>query len=463
MSLALLIALSLGQAPAAALSLGEAYQQAQAKNADLKVARLRFQQAQLNLQKVWTHQLPQVEAYGTYARNSSEVSFQIPSGYYVRTVGSTALNGPAYDPSRPISTSNPPGTASNTIIVPSGYNKTTLLKENQLGAAVTLTVPLLVPELWPKFHEAELGEDLAKERVEQARRDVLFAVAELYYQAAALKEGVLVQERILENVLAHERDAQARVRAGALAHIGLVRAQLDRTRTEQDLLRARNSYAAARSALASLLGREDDFEVGRPEEPTIPESSADLDTVAMAQRPDLEVARRQVRLSEASARSVPYKYAPSVAATALLLTSNGDLFAANHGMWSASVLMKWTLWDGGQREVELKEARLKALEANATVDASVARVHDEVRRAKLDLTSARANRLKAQEQLSLARENESIITKNFSAGAASPVDLSDATTALSNAETSVVAESLNAQLAALRLLRATGAFSPGTP
>ena len=41
--------------------------------------------------------------------------------------------------------------------------------------------------------------------------------------------------------------------------------------------------------------------------------------------------------------------------------------------------------------------------------------------------------------------------------------MSDASTALANAEVAVVAETLNAQLAALRLLWATGLFNPLAP
>ena len=53
-----------------------------------------------------------------------------------------------------------------------------------------------------------------------------------------------------------------------------------------------------------------------------------------------------------------------------------------------------------------------------------------------------------------------MVSQNFGAGVASPIEVSDASTALANAEVAVIAESLNIELAALRLLRATGLFNP---
>jgi outer membrane protein TolC len=455
----LVVALCLTQTPPV-LTLAEAFEQAQANNLDLQVTHARLSQAHLLHRKVWAHYLPTLELQAAYTHNSEENSTQLPTGYYLRTLGTSSLNGPAFDPSKPVSVSNPPGVASNDIIVPSGYDTAYFMKKDQVGGELKLTQPLIVPELWPAIHEAYLGEDIAENTVENARREVLFGVAQIYYGAASLKEAIAVQQRLLDNNLAHERDAQTRVSAGALPKIGLIRAQIDRTRSEQDLLRAKNAYASAKSALAALLNREPDFEVARPDEPTLPAEQGDREEAALQNRPDMKVARGNRELAERTYDAVLFKYAPQVGVTASLQAGNVKAFAPEYAMWSVMVGMKWTLWDGGLREIERKEKELKLAESEASLHATTVRARDELRRATLDLDNARANRAKAQEQLSLARENNDMVSQNYSAGIASHIDLSDATTALANAEVGFVAESLNAQLAALRLLRATGAFDP---
>lgn len=442
------------------LTLSQAFNDALSNNRDLKVAQARLGQAHLLHRKVWAHYLPTLELRAAYTHNSEENSVDNPTGYNIRTVGTTSLNGPAYDPSKPVSTSNPPGVASDQIIIPSGYERVFFMKRDQLGAQLTLTQPLIVPELWPAIHEAYLGEEIAENTVESARRDVLFGVAQIYYGAASLKEAIAVQQRLLENNLAHERDAEAKVKAGTLPKIGLIRAQIDRTRSEQDLLRAQNAYASAKSALAALLHREPDFEVERPEEPALPQAPADDEAKALERRPDLKAARGTRDLASRTLDAMPYHYAPRAALIAQGQAGNVKAFAPDYAMWSLTVGLEWKLWDGGLREIERREKELKLAEAEAALDASAQRARDEVRRARLDLANARANRVKAEEQLRLARENNQLVHQNYSAGIATPIDATDAATALGNAEVGFVAESLNAQLAALRLQRALGAFDP---
>jgi outer membrane protein TolC len=86
------------------------------------------------------------------------------------------------------------------------------------------------------------------------------------------------------------------------------------------------------------------------------------------------------------------------------------------------------------------------------------RAVEEVRRARLERDSAVANRVKAEEELALARENQKLVEVNFKAGAATYLEVSDANTALAAAELSVITETLNADLAALRLLQTSGGF-----
>jgi outer membrane protein TolC len=116
--------------------------------------------------------------------------------------------------------------------------------------------------------------------------------------------------------------------------------------------------------------------------------------------------------------------------------------------------------DGGLRESDIREGNAKVAEARASSASAERRARQEVRQAVLDLESARANALKAKEQRDLAAENLRLVDVSFRAGAATAVELADATAALRNAEIGFSAESLGAQVAALRVLKAAGEFQP---
>jgi outer membrane protein TolC len=138
-------------------------------------------------------------------------------------------------------------------------------------------------------------------------------------------------------------------------------------------------------------------------------------------------------------------------------------FIGRNTNWFVTVGLQWVLWDGGLREAELRESSARIAEAKANAGAAENRVRDEVRRGLLDLASARANRLKAERQLELAREGQRLVDVSFKAGAATYLEVTDATTTLAAAETGFVGETLNASLAALRVLKAAGQFAPPSP
>ena len=444
-------------APAGTLTLDDALRQARRQNLDLQAAHAKLEQARELSAKVWANYLPQIALGASYTRNQYAAAIDMPTGYYIRDLGSPAMGGPAFDPTKPVGPQNPPGTPSNYVMYPSGFDAITIQKKDQLGAQLTVSQALIAPALWPAIQTAYLAEEVAELGVANAENEVLFGVAQLYFGAAALKEVVGVQERLLENARTREKDAKVRVDAGTVPAIFLIRAQIDRARAEQDLLRAQNAFASARVALSTLLDRDADFDVERPADVQAPTSADDgrLDA-----RPDVVLARRSQDLAAGSRDGVWFRYLPNVGLSGLWRVANMKGFTDSYDAWAITLGLSWTLWDGGTRETELREARARLLEAELTRRATERRASDEAIRARLDLASARAARVKAEEQRRLAQENMRLVTVSYQSGAATQVELSDATTALAAAEVGAVAEALNEQLAALRVQKAVGAFRP---
>jgi len=360
--------------------------------------------------RVQGNYLPQLSVGASYTRNQLDASVSLPTGYWLRDLSAVpgldprTVNGPAFDPalgapSTSPDTSNPPGAPSRTALFPTGYETLTFQKKDQLGLKVQLTQALIVPALWPAFEPADLGERATAATVEAERRELLFAVVQLYYGCVGLKEVIGIHERLLENDRQHEAEAKVRVGSGNAPRITLVRAQIDRSKAEQDLVRARMSYASAKVALATLLDREEDFEVERPGEPGIAADAVELENQARRDRPDLAAARLSREAAERQRAAVFYSYAPAIVGTASYQLANVKGFTNSDSAWAVSVALSCTLWDGGLRE-------------------------------------------------------------SFKAGVATPLEASDANTALAAAELGLVSEALSAQLAVLKLAKATGAFNP---
>jgi outer membrane protein TolC len=454
---ALLVAQAAPAAPQAAstLTLDDALGEAQAKNYDLKVARARLDQSRELGWKAWSFYLPQVTAGGTYTHNNiADVTLPLPVAFTVRQ----RTGGPNEPPPDPAGL---PGAPTNQFAVPSQSIDVVVQKQDQLGAQIQLNQALIAPQAWYGIGAARLGEQVAAENIENGRRQVLFGTAQAYYGAASLKQVVAIQARQLAIALDHEKDAKVRYDAGVAPKITLLRAQIDRSRAEQDLKRAENAYLASKIALATLLDRRTaDFEVTTPAPPQLPPDLDALERQAVKERPDVQAAQTTVLLAEKNRNGVYARYAPSLGAFARYQWANVTGFSGKETSWAVGLALNWTLLDGGLRESDLRENQARVREAEAERAGTEARAVDEVKRARLDLDSAVANRQKAKEQVDLARENQRLVDVNYKAGAATYLEVSDANTALNSAELTQVGEVLNSYLAALRVMQAAGTFNP---
>lgn len=409
-------------APTTVLSLDQALQAAAVQNLDLQVAQARLRQADELSWKAWSSYLPQLTGTGTYLWDRQT---GIPAG----TFG--------------------PGTPA--IVIQPG---------EQVTAQLQVTQAILAPQLWFAIPNARRGEEIARLNVDAARREVLFGVAQAYYATAALRKALEVSQRLLEIAQRQEKDARVRYQAGAVAKVALIRAEIERARAEQDLRRAENSLQSARLGLAALLNRPADFDVVDPPEVVLPGDARAFEEQAVTARPELRAARLNVDVQRANKNGALSRYLPNIGAFAQRGYSDPPGLSGQYWPWAVGLSLQWRIFDGGLRESDIREASARIDEARASAASTELRTRTEVQQAWLDMESARANAAKAKEQRDLAAENQRLVDVAFRAGTATAVEQADATTQLRTAEIGAVTEGLNAQLAALRVLRAAGAFNP---
>ena len=443
------------------LTLDAAMAEARARNLDLRIAGERLAQAETLRAKAWSYYLPQLSVRGGYTWNSDDVVLDLPTSFAIREVVDPSTGQPVnwpigskpQDPTKPISPSNPPGLPTPYLLYPLSSEELELQRRHQYGVQAELEQAIFAPQVLQAVRSAGRALELGGARVEAATQDVLFGVAQLYYGAASLQQVVAVQERTLETWRRHEADAEQLVAQGAAPRLALLKARTERARAEEDLIRSRNSYDATRQALATLLDRDADFDVARPPAPAAVDGDPE---VAAAGRPDVRAALSGEALAESQENEVAARYLPTVGLTGQWTWASITGFTGKHDGWAVTLGAKWTLFDGGRREADRAEAEHKVAEAGAAAAQARSRARDDVRRAQLDLDSARAAYRKAEEQARLAAEALQHAQAAYAQGAATYLEVSDATTASENAQLARVTEELSAQLAALRLARAAG-------
>jgi outer membrane protein TolC len=378
---------------------------------------------------------------------AEEISWKAWAGYLPRVTASGALQ------------------AQRKIVVDTGPNAFGVVQLQAGSVAqgqIELDQTILSPQLIYGIRQANAAERSATLSIANGRRTLLFGVAGAYYGAAALKETVGVSERLLEIAQRQEKDARVRFQAGTIAKVGLLRAEIDRARAEQDLKRANNAYESQRLALATLLDRDTNFDVTPPPPPPLAANATadDLVKLAFDLRLDLKAARADIDAARALRNGAAARYAPDIAAFAKYQEQSAPSLFSPGSNWAVGIGLQWSILDGGLRESNIREGNARIAQAEAASRRAEANARQEVVQALIDLDSARANAAKAKEQRDLAAENSRLIDVSYRAGASTAVELADATASLRTAEIGVLTEDLNAQLAALRVLLAVGQFDP---
>lgn len=319
---------------------------------------------------------------------------------------------------------------------------------------------------FPALATAKQQIEVARLGETQQRREILLQVASIYFSGVGLRELANVAFRQSRVTRQHAGEAQARFEAGLIQRTAALRARIDVVRADQEARRALFNYAAAKSQLAALLDRPDTaFELEQPQQAPreIRGTFEALLRKALEERPELAAARANEEIAARLRTDAWAQFLPSLAVTAGARYNNpAQSLNGDRGTWAVTLALTLPLYDGGFRYVALKDAASQMRQAKAQTRSTTALVTDELRRAQIDLDSAKALREEDEQALNLSRENEDLVRAQFAAGTATQVEVSDAEAALFQSEATALQQRLQVTLSALRVAKAVGAFdSPG--
>jgi outer membrane protein TolC len=298
------------------------------------------------------------------------------------------------------------------------------------------------------------------EDAEVARADLRLEVTRVYWALSTATESVRVLEEALDRAYAHLRDARARFDAGFAPPNEVSSAEAQRARQQLLLIEARNQRLGLVQDLRRLTGIEGD--VVAADSLVAPEGDAAA-IVLPTGTPRAEQRALTERLQAAGERehAVAAGRRPTVSVTAA-----GDYASPNPRIfpradtwrtsWDVGIAATWTLWDGGRVAAEAAEvlAASKALRARlADVTALIA---TDVQQRQLDLESARAALVAAEEGVRSAADARRVVDERFNVGVATSTDVLDAQQALLQAELDRTRARANTRLARARLDRALG-------
>jgi multidrug efflux pump subunit AcrB/outer membrane protein TolC len=432
--------------PARALTFEQAVTSAEQNSISLQLAREQLNQTLTLRGKAWSTIQPRVSARATRVFNQYEAEADFGGDFAegfedyfagLEDAFGGALELPELDTSS--STSDEP-----------------LIPQNFWQAEVAVSQRLFSGTAVPLLNGAYATAAAGRATYERERRDTRLRVAQVYYQlytsrqAIALSEaGLLTAENQLElasrQVEAGVTDARARIQA----ELAVARAKRDLDRSLEGLVSAEQSF----SIVTGLEGVPGALELPPP--PAVP-LDVEVAVNSSKGRQDVVAAQHQARAARFNRRGKTAEWLPLVDGQFTYNYDEGQVFLPEPWFWRLSLSATWSLWSGGMRLAERREAsaqlrasELQVLLAKQTAEQEVRVAFEAYRRASAGLTAM-------DDELRLARENLRLAELGFQSGSTTWLEVEQADLVVRSAELTSVQERMARDLAALELVSSSG-------
>jgi len=267
--------------------------------------------------------------------------------------------------------------------------------------------------------------------------------------------------RDVERLQEHRRLAELRYKVGEVTESILLRADAELAGAKAELVAKERDVAVAKRELALLTGLLSDLEIVEPEVPDVPkESTAEWLEVAKTNRDEVQRSLLQERIAEDQVSFARGSLWPSLSLEGLYSKRKQEpqtnFFIEDN--WSVAAKIDLPLFEGGLRMAEVRQARSK-LEQSRLQSVKLSKEIDlEVTRARLALEAVSRVLDSRQEQIRFAKKNYEMVSKQFTFGLATNLDVLDANQTLIEAERDLIAATYDHHLAILEVQRSVGQF-----
>ena len=287
----------------------------------------------------------------------------------------------------------------------------------------------------------------------RTRQAIVFQVESGYLNV--LRNDQLV--KVSDENLKRDRRQLERItesnRVGALSLADVYRQQSQVAADELNLIIAQNNYDKSKADLISLIGLDvsEEYTIADPSISTeisqaeLESTSAEfknfihLTNLAIEKRPDYRAAGESYNAADAAVTTARSGYMPSITAGAGYNLNGRDFSTiSDTRTLSWGISLRWNIFDGFGTNQALQAAQVQRKNADLALQQTQRNISVEVKKALLDLESARKQYDVSQKGLRSATEDRKIAEERYNLGAGTLLDLLTANANLVNAEANKV-------------------------
>lgn len=307
---------------------------------------------------------------------------------------------------------------------------------------------------------AELAVEAAGLQQVRTRQQVVFDTVEAYSGAVLALRYLAVAHEALATAEAHVTLAENMRQAGLVVDSDVLQARVRASEAREAVVRARSGLAVAKTALNFVIGRDLSAAVALPDdldETDVAQES--LDTLverALATRPDLRATTTQEQAAGKNIEAERANYMPEVAFSGFAESNSDSMFGHQSGNWGFLFGANVTIFDGSARSATLDQGMAQKRQIQQQALLLGRTIALQVTQAFYDVQAAAERIVQAQTAIELARENLRIVENRYREGMSTSVELLDAQTVLTTAQTRVVAARRDLMLGGAALDLAVG-------
>ena len=341
------------------------------------------------------------------------------------------------------------------------YNNPTLGILDAQNANLSLNQPLIDFTFFPAFKLGRLTVQSNRLQYQLTIRNVLFGVAKAYYEVLKQQQIVKLDKNTLELALNQLQLSQNQYDAGAVSKVDILRARSSVEGAQQVLIVDQNVLESNRNTLANTLnlhGKEREFDVEQPANAVGPVGSFDENlAAAYASREDYKISAIAIQQSREQKNQVLGQYAPTAGVQFTQNWADSREGPASQA-WAGLLTVQVPIFTGGQREIDLRTARLNIDEAKINFETTQKTVETDVDITWLQVETLRETIVSVKAQVEADAQNYQDLQNQYEAGAATSLDTQNALIQLAKSRTNLVTQTYQYQVARRDLERSVAAF-----
>jgi outer membrane protein len=283
---------------------------------------------------------------------------------------------------------------------------------------------------------AQIDFEISRSSRTQVLNDLTAEVITTYYEALAARDFIGIAQAAVETADEQLRIVRVHYEGGAVFKSDVLSLEVRLAEAQEQLVSSRIRSRLARAALAYLMGYDptwlaDDPQPGTDTDvqadtiglaqtqwtPAIPERYEDGLVSAMAQRPELFQARRQVEKTRLGLFAARGAYLPRLDLMAAYYLNDPHMeYNLDRENWTAALLLSWDIFTGFSRSAGVNKAYAMLQQMLAADRQATLQVQLDVKRSYLNLDEAISRHAVAERSKRSAEESFRMVKEHYQGG-----------------------------------------------